>query len=81
MSFVEEPKDQRVSHRRAEEAIETGASTVAVGCPFCATMLEDAVKSKAGEHAPKIKDVAEILWDAIEQSEEGEKNGSESVRI
>ena len=80
MSFVEEPKDQRVSHRRADEAIKTGADTVAVGCPFCMTMLEDAVKSQAGDQAPKIKDVAEILWEAIEHTDEGEKNGSESVR-
>lgn len=67
LSFVEEPTDQRVSHRRAAEAVESGADTVAVGCPFCMTMLEDAVNAKAGDRPVKVKDVAEILWQAVNQ--------------
>ena len=51
-------------HRRVanrfREAQATGATTVAVGCPFCLTMLTDAAK-KVGENAPAVKDVAEIL--------------------
>jgi Fe-S oxidoreductase len=66
MSFVEEAKDQRVSHLRASEAVAAGTETVAVGCPFCMTMLEDAVKATAGENAPKVKDIAELLWQAVE---------------
>jgi Fe-S oxidoreductase len=69
MSFVEEPKDHRVSHRRAAEAVDSGADTVAVGCPFCMTMLEDAVKAKAGDKGVKVKDVAELLWQAVEQND------------
>ena len=45
LSFVEEPSDQRVNVERAKQALQTGAHTVAVGCPFCTTMLEDGVGS------------------------------------
>lgn len=76
LSFVEEPSEHRVSHRRAKEAIESGADTVAVGCPFCMTMLEDAIRSQPGEPKTKVRDVAEILWDAVEEN----TNGPESLR-
>ena len=57
--WMEEEPDQRVSVLRAKEAIETGAETVAVGCPFCLTMMTDGVKS-CGSGAV-VEDVAENL--------------------
>jgi Fe-S oxidoreductase len=57
--WMEEEAEQRVSVLRAKEAIETGAETVAVGCPFCLTMMTDGVKS-CGSGA-KVEDVAENL--------------------
>jgi Fe-S oxidoreductase/nitrate reductase gamma subunit len=62
MSFVEEPKDKRVNQERARQALETGADVVAVGCPFCMTMLEDGVNARRGERDVKVMDVAELLW-------------------
>jgi Fe-S oxidoreductase len=55
----EEPGKMRVNEARYREAKETGASTVAVGCPFCMTMLNDA--SKADSSAIQVKDVAELV--------------------
>ena len=64
MSFVDEPPDKRVNQERAREAVETGADVLAVGCPFCMTMLEDGVNARRGERDVKVMDVAELLWEA-----------------
>jgi len=65
MSFVEEPKDKRVNQERARQALETGADIVAVGCPFCMTMMEDGVNAKRGDRDVKVMDVAELLWQSV----------------
>jgi Fe-S oxidoreductase len=67
MSFVDEPPDKRVNQERAREALETGADVLAVGCPFCMTMLEDGVNARRGEREMKVMDVAELLWEASER--------------
>src|SRR5262245_18020442 len=69
MSFIEEPKDKRVNQERARQALETGADVVAVGCPFCMTMLEDGVNAKRGERDVKVMDVAELLWQSVNDPE------------
>lgn len=61
----EEPGKKRINMERAEEAIATGAKVVAVACPFCMTMLDDGLKSKAGDAAPKLKDIAELVADSL----------------
>ena len=57
--WMEESPQQRVSTMRAGEALATGAQTVAVGCPFCLTMLTDGVAAQNSE--ARVLDVAEIL--------------------
>ena len=64
MSFADEPPDKRVNQERAREALETGADVLAVGCPFCMTMLEDGVNVRKGGRDMKVLDVAELLWEA-----------------
>lgn len=66
MSFVDEPPDKRVNQERARQALATGADVVAVGCPFCMTMLEDSIKSQRGNRDVQVLDVAELLWKAVE---------------
>ncbi len=66
MSFIDEPPNQRVNQERARQALETDADVVAVGCPFCMTMLEDGINAKKGDRDVKVMDVAELLWQAIE---------------
>ncbi|HYP54181.1 MAG TPA: (Fe-S)-binding protein [Pyrinomonadaceae bacterium] len=63
-SFVDEPADKRVNQERAREAVETGADVLAVGCPFCMTMLEDGVNARKGARDVRVLDVAELLWEA-----------------
>jgi Fe-S oxidoreductase len=55
----EEPGRMRVSEARFQEARETGANTLAVGCPFCMTMLSDA--ARADGDSLQVKDVAELV--------------------
>ena len=48
------------SRIRIREAAETGAEILAVACPTCAKMFEDAVKDEALEGTIEVKDIAEI---------------------
>ena len=50
-----------INIERTEEALSTGASTVAVACPFCLTMMSDGVKNKERETDVKVKDLAELI--------------------
>ena len=49
------------SRRRVREAYETGANVLAVACPTCLTMLEDALKSEELEDKLSVKDISEIV--------------------
>jgi Fe-S oxidoreductase/nitrate reductase gamma subunit len=69
MSFADEPPDQRVNRERARQALDTGADVVAVACPFCMTMLEDGIGALAGDRDVNVKDVAELLRDAVSPAE------------
>jgi Fe-S oxidoreductase len=61
----EEPGQQSVNANRYAEARATGAKTLAVGCPFCARMLNDA-NNNAGSPM-MVKDVAEVVAEAIKK--------------
>ena len=71
----------RINERRAEHAVRTGADTLAVGCPFCMRMLEDGVKSTPAEHAPVVKDIAEILLQAVTAAGNGEETRADEVAL
>jgi len=55
---------ERVSANRLREAQNTGANTLAVGCPFCMIMLDDVRKSTDTEM--QLLDLAEIVAQALE---------------
>ena len=57
--WMEEEPSQRVSVIHAREALNTGANTIAVGCPFCLTMMTDGVTSQ--DSSAQVQDIAEIL--------------------
>jgi Fe-S oxidoreductase len=61
----EEEGTQRINQNRINEAIETGADTLAVGCPFCMIMLTDA--QKAAKTDMQVRDVAEIVLQQLER--------------
>ena len=61
--WMEEEPQKRVCSVRAKEALDTGARTVAVGCPFCLTMLTDGVAAQTD--SARVMDVAEILAERL----------------
>ena len=61
--WFEELPAQRVSNLRAEEAIATGAKTLATGCPFCLNMMSDGMAGTEGGEDVKVLDIAELLLD------------------
>ena len=46
---------------RAQEAVATGAKTLATGCPFCLNMMSDGMAGTAGGENVKVLDIAELL--------------------
>jgi Fe-S oxidoreductase len=65
LSFVDEPKDKRVNQERARQVLETDAEILAVGCPFCMTMMEDGINAKRGDRELKVMDVSELLGQSV----------------
>jgi Fe-S oxidoreductase len=59
----EEAGSSRVNEVRFAEAKATGAEAVAVGCPFCMSMMSDA--SKADGNSMQVKDVAELVAERL----------------
>lgn len=60
--FKEPEKGKKdINIERAEEALATGATTIAVACPFCMTMMSDGVKNKEKESTVVVKDLAELI--------------------
>jgi heterodisulfide reductase subunit D len=52
---------KEINIERIEEALATGAEAIAVGCPFCMTMMTDGVKNKEREDSVKVYDLAEMI--------------------
>ena len=59
-----DPPRGRINHRRFAEVSATGVSKVAVACPYCPIMLNDAARH-AGSEDFVVADVAEIVADRI----------------
>ncbi|MDF7817148.1 (Fe-S)-binding protein [Runella sp. MFBS21] len=64
--FKEPEKGKKdINIERIEEALETGATTVAVGCPFCMVMMSDGIKNKEKEDSVKVYDLAELVEQSL----------------
>jgi Fe-S oxidoreductase len=59
--------NDRVNIIRAKELAATGADTVAVGCPFCSTMVTDGLS--AIDSNIEVKDIAELVWEQIKAND------------
>ena len=64
--FMEENTGKRVNIERTEEALALNPDVIGTACPFCMTMMTDGVKAKdAGDHV-EVKDIAELVLEAVE---------------
>ena len=59
--WMEEEPGKRVNVNRAKEVIEAGVDAVAVGCPYCKTMLTDGVKHFDKDEQIAVLDIAEVV--------------------
>lgn len=71
--WMEEKIGKRINVDRVEEAMATGARTIAVGCPFCSTMLSDGVNGKNASEQVEVIDVASVLLRSVKPAARGDK--------
>ena len=65
--FKEPEKGRRdINIERTEEALALKPDYIAVGCPFCMTMMTDGVKDFNKEQQVKVMDIAELIAQAGE---------------
>ena len=64
--WMEEREGKRVNIERTEEALELKPDVIGTGCPFCMTMLTDGIKEKGAAEQVAVKDIAELLLEAVE---------------
>jgi Fe-S oxidoreductase len=67
--WMEEHIGKRINHERVDEALATGAATIATACPFCRVMVTDGVNDRqeeAGRSGVEVLDVAQILLASLE---------------
>ena len=60
-----EEEGERINNARTDQAIATNAGTIAVGCPFCLTMLSDGIKDKQQSEKMVALDISEIVIKAM----------------
>ena len=69
--WMEEHIGKRVNTERVEEAMDTGASKIATGCPFCRVMITDGVDDVAAARdveKAEVLDVAQLLLGSLDKS-------------
>ena len=59
----EEQGERKVNLERFQEAASTGADILAVGCPFCTRMFEDA--RSESDDGPRVADIVEIIVERL----------------
>ncbi len=63
--FMSDHVNERLSENRVREAVETGADVLVVCCPYEVSRFEDAVKSTGNEGKLAVKDIAELIVEAM----------------
>ena len=63
--FMEETTGKRVNIERTEEALALKPDIIGTACPFCMTMMTDGVKDKEATETVQVKDIAELVLEAV----------------
>ncbi|UCC17596.1 MAG: (Fe-S)-binding protein [Dehalococcoidales bacterium] len=63
--WMDTKKGERFSDLRIEQAVDIGAEILAAACPYCILNFEDSLRSGENEDALVIKDIAELVNEAI----------------
>jgi Fe-S oxidoreductase len=62
--WKEEREGSRINHMRFDQLSEARPETLAVGCPFCMTQMEDAMKARSMEEKMRVRDISELIADS-----------------
>jgi Fe-S oxidoreductase len=73
-------KNEPAGALRIKEAIATGAGMVAAECPFCIKMLEQGAQNATADRGLRIKDIAEIVAEALDTDGGRETTGDPAGR-
>ena len=65
-AWMDDSPEKRINHTRIEDVQQCGAGTAVVGCPFCMQMFDDAVGAKDPGGALRVKDIAELVAETLE---------------
>lgn len=63
--WMEEQNTDRINLKRTKQLLDTNADTIALGCPFCMTMVLDGVKEEGKQETVSVKDISEIIAENI----------------
>jgi len=63
--WMDTPKGERFSDIRVEQAVEKGADTIAVACPYCFLNYRDSALSLDKAEVIQVKDIAELVAEAM----------------
>lgn len=65
--WMEETRGTRINASRTDQALATGAGTVATECPFCMTMLKDGLEAADTNVGGQVRsvDIAELLAESL----------------
>lgn len=74
-AFYDDASGGRINVNRAKEAIDTGAKTIATACPFCLPMLEDGVNRLQPGGETRVRDISELVAEALLVKETVGENG------
>ncbi len=65
--WMEETRGTRINASRTDQALSTGATTVATECPFCMTMMKDGLEAADANAGGEVRavDIAELLAESL----------------
>ncbi|MFC2069643.1 (Fe-S)-binding protein [Chloroflexota bacterium] len=63
--WMETPKGERFSDLRVDQAVDARAEVLATSCPYCISNFEDSKLSLENSEAIEIKDITEIIQEAL----------------
>ena len=63
--WMETQKGERFGDLRIDQAIDTGAELLVTSCPYCITMFEDSRITMGMDEKIEIKDITEIIQEAL----------------
>lgn len=67
--WMEERAGRRINEMRVEMALRTGAKVLATACPLCTISLDSALKVLNLEEKLQVKDVAELIFERLVDTE------------